>query len=316
MRNAVFFVFLTLLLISANSYSQCDFNPTIVNPRISGSSLVLCNNDSQLLTTQSYDSYQWYKQQWSLTFPNPNPWLAVMGGTTQNITVTNADNLYNFKVLANQGGCSAFSPEILVDGFAYALPYIISEFIPGTFEQISSGEFRVCNGADVIFSQGFPALYEYHRWYKCMPSDPNNVSDPCVIQGVTGDTYTTTESGEYFFYCCTGYCPNMCEWLGVSVHLYFGNYSFCAMDTENIERLDLSIYPNPVSQLLHINTHHFLDNYVDLAVYNLAGVQVLTFSGKITSNTYTFDISALRSGEYVIVAKTQNKVFRNPFIKN
>lgn len=309
----VLIFWMSSLFVTLNA--QCDFNPTILNARISGSSLVMCYEDSEIITTQSYESYQWYKQQWSVTTPNPNPWVAIIGANTQQITVTYDDLLYNFKVLATLEDCSEYSPEILIDGFAYALPYIISEFTPGTFEQISSNEYRICNGADVVFSQGFPALYDYHRWYKCIPADNSNINDPCVLQGINGDTFTATESGEYFFYCCTEYCPNMCQWLGVSIHLYFGDYGFCNLSNKSFEDVNFSLYPNPTSQLLHLNCEAFLNNYVDLTIYNLTGVKVWSFSGIISNDLYTINIDSLKFGEYIVVAKTSNKVFRNQFIK-
>ena len=83
-----------------SSYSQCPHNPTItpMNP-------ILCPNESDTLWTQSYDSYQWYKDG------------NLLPGETNQYLVVDATNygLSNITVEATDAGCSELSPSVIFD---------------------------------------------------------------------------------------------------------------------------------------------------------------------------------------------------------
>lgn len=299
------------LMNTFHSNAQCTFDPTIT-----GNALVCHEDDPVTLSTQAYDSYQWYRREWYWNTPNPNPWVLIPGATNQSYTTNGQpDFLYEFKVAATLGGCTEESPLVLIDGYAFGLPFMVSTFEPGTFEQIDGAEFNVCNGASVVFENGFTA-YGYHTWYKCLPSVlPPDPSDGCIIPGVNGLTYTATGDGYYGFYACTSYCPDLCEFLGEFgfIKLNFGNFSFCTMGVDDPQNdLNISVYPNPTTQILNLGRIPNIDK---------GDFSIVDVNGKILKQMNDFvlqtpiDVSDLATGTYLLVLKAEDKIFRNKFIK-
>jgi hypothetical protein len=68
---------------------------------------------------------------------------------------------------------------------------------------------------------------------------------------------------------------------------------------ENILAEDLSIFPNPVSDILYIDTRR---NINTLAVFNLLGEKIMEFRGSRNH----LDVHALKSGIYFIRIRTEN----------
>ncbi|ROI01347.1 MULTISPECIES: T9SS type A sorting domain-containing protein [unclassified Chryseobacterium] len=318
--NLIFFA--VGLFSFLNIKAQC--NPTITSPRLGvvyQDKVLFCDTENEVLSTQTYGSYQWYKQQWTWQTPNTNPWVAIPGATSQQLTINGDDDqLYYFKVAVTQGDCTGESPAIMADGFVYGLPSMISTFTPGTYEQIGPGEVNVCTGASVKFDNTFPAVYGIHTWFKCFPSNiPPSANDPCIISGATGDSYTATESGEYGFYACTEYCPDQCKFLGTNsfVKLNFGSWSFCQnLGTGEVKTKEdhLKVYPNPTVQFLYIGKES--DKvYKEVSIIDMSGRLIL----KKNDHKYNqaIDVSNLSPGNYMIISKTSdgNHEFKNKFIK-
>ncbi|MDH6251707.1 hypothetical protein M2347_001434 [Chryseobacterium sp. H1D6B] len=314
----VFYLFLNTLNISA----QCTFTPTITSPRLGvqfSGSVVFCNTESETLSTQVYDTYQWYKQEWDWQTPNNNPWVPIPGANSQDLTINGSSDMLNyFKVEVTLNGCTAESQKILADGFAYGLPAMIATFIPGTYQQVGDTEYNICEGATVQFQNIFPVLYENHTWYKCDPGTiPPVAGDPCIIAGVTGPQYTATGSGNYGFYACTKYCPDQCEFLGLNnfVKLNFGNWGFCTLGTGETKpkKNDLTVYPNPAAQFLYVGRES--DKiYKEISIVDISGKLVLQKSNHKYNEA--IDVSRLTPGTYIITSKSSDgKLFNNKFIK-
>lgn len=312
------FLFLSIFMLHA----QCS--PTITSPRLGvkfQDKMLFCNpTDSEILSTQSFGTYQWYRQEWTSQNPNPNPWVAISGATSQTLTIDGtADFMYYFKVAVSLNDCTAESPAILADGFAYGLPAMSINLTPGTYEQIDDSEYNICAGTPVKFENIYPVLYDVHTWYKCLPSStPPVPGDPCILTGVTGPSYTATKSGTYGFYACTEYCPNQCEYLGDQyfVKLNFGNWAFCnTLGTGEIKpkQNSIKVYPNPTSQLLFIGKDE--DKiYAEVSIIDVSGKLVM----KKTNHQYKqpIDVSNLIPGNYIIISKnSEGVVYRNKFIK-
>ncbi|WP_419869247.1 T9SS type A sorting domain-containing protein [Chryseobacterium sp. CT-SW4] len=322
MKTKLILLAFCLLFSVMNIKAQCSFTPTITSPRLGAQfpdKVVFCNVETETLSTQAYDSYQWYKQEWTWQSPNPNPWIAIPGATSQNLTINGTDDmLYYFKVEVTSNNCTAESQVIMADGFAYALPAMVANFTPGTYEQIGAGEYNVCSGASVVFENMFPDLYGIHTWYQCTPANIPPVSgDPCIIPGATGDSYTAAASGEYGFYACTEYCPDQCEFLGLGgfVKLNFGSFGFCNLTTGEVNPNDndLSVYPNPTAQFIYIGKESD-KRYKVVSVIDASGKLVL----QIRDHQYNqpIDVSGLNPGVYFIISKnSQGKMYRNKFIK-
>lgn len=302
-----------------NARAQC--NPTITSPRLGvkfPDKIVFCNTETEVLSTQAFGSYQWYKQAWTWQTPNTNPWVPVPGATSQTLTINgNDDQLYYFKVQVTEGDCSAESPVVMADGFAYGLPAMMTTFTPGTFTQVGEGEYNICNGASVKFDDIYPDLYGKHVWYRCIPTSAPPGGDPCIISGVMGDSYTAAEPGVYGFYACTEYCPDQCEFLGTGnfVKLNFGDWEFCNLATDEVKAKSnsLKVYPNPTAQFLYIGKESD-KTYKEISIIDMSGKIALK------KNSHHFnepvDVSSLIPGNYIIISKdSEGNTYRNKFIK-
>src|SRR5258706_14061592 len=89
--------------------AQCSFTATITP-----SSPILCPEGTDTLSTQVYDSYQWYKNG-----------HAIAGATNRTYIVGQDDILYAFKVAATKDGCTDTSKRVIVDGYVFNPPIII-----------------------------------------------------------------------------------------------------------------------------------------------------------------------------------------------
>ena len=101
--------FLTLATIGLNAglWAQCAFTPTITPV-----DLILRPGESALLSTQEYDSYQWFRDEQPVDGVT-QPTLAVDYFT---------DSGYCLTVLAEQDACSELSTPVLVQGWVFLLP--------------------------------------------------------------------------------------------------------------------------------------------------------------------------------------------------
>lgn len=188
-------VLLSLVLIAANcfSFGQCLHDPTITPDAV-----ILCPNESIVLTTQTADSYQWLKD----GTPVPN-------ATEQTLTVNyENDGGSQFTVIATVDGCSEPSPPVLVDGWAFLFPYVIHEgdepaFIGG------SGESYYCPEAFIQLTLG--SVTENIQW--TFNGDP--------IPGANETVLFPTETGYYSASGAPGVCPDFIMNLGVEIGIFF-----------------------------------------------------------------------------------------------
>lgn len=314
-------IFLAVVLFSfLNIKAQC--NPTITSPRLGlkiAGSILFCDGENEVLSTQAFGSYQWYKQEWTWQTPNNNPWVAIPGATSQQLTINGGDQLNYFKVAVVEGDCIAESPAVFADGFVYGLPAMMSTFTPGTYEETDTGPINVCNGASVQFDDIFPVVYAKHLWFRCVPgSNPPSPNDACIIPGVQGDTYVATQNGKYGFYACTEYCPEQCHMLDpvTFVELNFGNWEFCSnLGTGEVKAKNnnLKVYPNPTAQFLYIGKESD-KNYKEITIIDMSGKLIM----KKNDHKYkqAIDVSHLVPGNYIIVSKSDDGTeYKNRFIK-
>lgn len=315
-------IFLTFLLFGLLSIkAQC--NPTITSPRLglrTPNTILFCSDENEILSTQAFGSYQWYKQEWTWQTPNNNPWVAIPGATSQQLTLNGYnDQLFYYKVEVTQGDCTAESQTVFADGYMYGLPAMMSTYTPGTYQEVDMGVVNVCKGASVKFDNVFPVVYEHHTWFKCVPTTSVPFTgDPCVVSGVTGDTLIATESGKYGFYACTEYCPSQCELLDPFsfVQLNFGEWDFCGeLGTGETKLKDnnLKVYPNPTAQLLYIGKE--ADKaYTKVTIFDMSGKLVMQKNDH--KYNQPIDVSGLTAGNYIIVSVAVNGTeYKNRFIK-
>jgi hypothetical protein len=188
-------IFHTLLvaLTLHTASSQCPFDPTITPD-----DLILCPSEEAVLTTQVYDAYQWVKDGNQIT-----------GATAQTLPVEQyADAGSSFRVAATLEGCTELSPPVLVDGWVFLLPYVITNVEPLYIG--STGVAYYCEDDTASLSLGMPYT-ENIQW-------TNNGVD---IPGATDDTLFITATGSYSVSGAPELCPDYMQHLGLSVDLQF-----------------------------------------------------------------------------------------------
>lgn len=184
---------LPALLLSFSASAQCAFDPTITPTGI-----ILCPNETDTLWTQQYDSYQWYR--------GAN---AIPGATNQYYVVDYFNDAgYNFRVEATLNSCTEISPPVLVDGWAFLPPFVMTAGDPGIIDQ--QGVQRNCPGDTVLLILMQPYTQSI-QW-----TDNGN-----PIPGATDDTLVVTQPGIYSVSGAPAVCPAYQQQLGVNIPIGF-----------------------------------------------------------------------------------------------
>ena len=83
-------------------------------------------------------------------------------------------------------------------------------------------------------------------------------------------------------------------------------------DINKLNKTALTLYPNPVSNLLNVTLPSTVSGKVDVDVYTVAGEKVLNKTD--TGNKLQIPVSTLSSGWYQIVVATENGIFTGQFL--
>ena len=179
----LFILLLSIIAINISGYSQCVFDPTITGDTL------LCPNDSGSISTQVYDSYQWYKR------PFSGSYQLIPGATNQSLSIDAANDAgFYFRVEATLDTCTEFSPEVLIDSWVFLLPYTIIE---GDYTIGPNGELILCQGDTILLLSSMP--YDTNlQWY--------DNSNP--ITGANNDTLIVTAAGSYTWSGAPSICPD------------------------------------------------------------------------------------------------------------
>jgi hypothetical protein len=174
--------------------AQCSFTPTI-----SPVDLILCPFTTATLTTQEYDSYQWYKQG-----------VPIAGATGQTLTVSfQSDAGYRFRVEGTLNGCTTISDQVLVDGWAFPTMMV---FTGGDAPQAieNGGTMRYCTGDTATLTLNAPYTASI-TWFR----------DGLPMPGENAPTLVVSGSGSYTAHAAPGLCPDVVFSLDVSVTMVF-----------------------------------------------------------------------------------------------
>lgn len=184
-----------LLVISFGAKAQCDLKP-VITPE----SPVLCPGAKDTLsTTEAFDSYQWFK--------NNQP---ISGATDRFYEVDQyADAGAFFKVAVTKNGCADTSRRVLVDGYVFLLPYVITTGDPGIYNPYKDVTVQ-CPGDKVVMTMGLPYT-ENLQWY--------NLGKP--IKGATEQKYTVTEKGSYTVCGSPAVCPSYTDCQSIPMNFTF-----------------------------------------------------------------------------------------------
>jgi hypothetical protein len=169
-----------------------------LNPTISGDD-ILCPEGEGLLTTQSYDNYQWYVRHYGTTTP-----ILIPGATQQTLEIDYFEYAASYlSVQVWQNGQTATSDEYFVDGWAFSPPVVFSD---GEFEIGPDGEIIICPGDTVFLELNVPYTVNI-TWYQ----------DGEVLQGETGQQLVVTVPGEYYVTGAPAQCPDFISGPGLTI---------------------------------------------------------------------------------------------------
>ncbi len=226
MKFSSIFSIISCWVLAIAAQAQCSFSPTVT-----GDSL-LCPFDTTVFTTQEYDSYQWYRR----VYPDGSPEL-IPGATEQALTLTDADLLYYYWVEATDAGCTEASPEVLLDGYAFLLPFVSHT---GEYEFDPNLEaFKICAGDTMFLHFSYPASI---TWFK----------NGAPIPGETSTTLAITESGAYTVEGAPGLCPDFILSLGIVLDVVVVNCTSPVTPEPVLSQI--SIYPNPANGWLTVES--------------------------------------------------------------
>lgn len=199
-------------LISALQHASGQPNPTIINGNV-----ILCPGEQETLMTQVYDSYQWYKDG-----------AIIQGAVFQTHVVTYYNDAgSSFSVFVTQGGQSAMSPSIIVDGYMF-LPLTVSNYGQGFW--FTGNGWEMCEYHELYFEVMMPYNTNI-QWYK------NGIP----IFGANSTVYSVQQTGVYTVSAAPQICPNYIQYsldLPVVVHT-----PPTPVITQSADTLITSVYP-------------------------------------------------------------------------
>jgi hypothetical protein len=174
--------------------AQCDFTPKVVQ-----STPALCpNGKDTILVTDSYDSYQWYKNG------------RLIPGATKRFYVAHQfqDAESFFKVEVTKNGCTTFSNKVFVDQYAFLPPYFIETGDIGVYNPYLDALVE-CPRDTLTLVLGTYILNV--QWY-------NNFKP---IPGATTDTFVVTSNGSYTACGSPVTCPSFVDCQALPVNVIF-----------------------------------------------------------------------------------------------
>ncbi len=268
--------------------AQCDHNPTIEGD------FILCPSEINQISTQKYDSYQWFKKSF-----NGTDWELIPGETSQFLDVVQGvDDLFYFKVDATLNGCTESTPEVLIDSWVFA-GMVVESTGNYTFEE---GFFNVCLGESITFTVLMPYNTNM-QWYK----------DGVSIPGENGVSLTLSEIDESGFYFVEGApeeCPEYITNPGVSLPVLIRD---CTLSTnDNFLSSQVKLYPNPVKELIIIDNH--TRHIIEFHVYDISGKILLIRT--LREGINQLDLSHFDNGIYFSKISCNNNSFSKIIIKN
>jgi hypothetical protein len=263
-RSTTFYLSFFLTIFTLSSYAQ---NPTIIGNSI------LCPDDSAVLTTQPYDTYQWFQRYFGSSTITP---IAVATGQTLTVDYNNYAASY-VSVEVTLGTNDWVSPEFFIDGYAFAGMTVMST---GNYTTGTNGEFVICQGDTMYFELMMPYNTNI-TWYR----------DGNPIAGATGIILTVTEPGNYFVTGAPADCPNFISNPGVTLEVID-----CVNGIDDPAlSLPVKTYPNPATNIISISNLKANTSYVLL---NSLGQRIR--EGITTSAEIKMNVSDLTDGVYFL----------------
>lgn len=86
-------------------------------------------------------------------------------------------------------------------------------------------------------------------------------------------------------------------------------------DKAKKKNFKLEVFPNPAEDVINVELPYFVDDYLEIKIYNSMGKMVYSKSGFSTGTTYEINISDLPSGIYIVKAGKFNTWKSAKFIR-
>jgi len=175
--------------------------------------------------------------------------------------------------------------------------------------------FKTNNGGDT-----WESIYEFSSAYHSLVCFISENEGWVTISNVVYHTFdggTTWDNGQWL----GGYLKNFfflnneLGWVCGDGGLV-ANYDITVGQNEIIHETDrISLFPNPSNREIMVTTQNIAENIEGIKVFNLKGQQVLNFTDLHQSNTFSFNISGLSKGVYIVHITTTNRQNLIKFIK-
>lgn len=279
-------LFSMLFFLFQNASGQCELNPTI-----SGDTL-LCPGENGILQTQVYDSYQWYKRYFL-----DDTLELIPGATEQTLTITENDIPYYFAVEVSEDTCTESSPEVLVDGLVFLLPFVehTGEY---TLDPVTES-FVVCEGDTMFLTLQSP--YDTNiTWY-------NNGSP---IPNETSNTLAVTSEGAYTVEGAPSICPNFIQSLGLVIDVTTEDCSTATKPEPGI--FGIKIFPNPVNSFINVELEK--GQYpIQMSIHDTTGRELEVW--KPNGSNGPFSLERIQPGMYFLKIWDGKQIYFHKLIK-
>ena len=301
MKTLLFFMF-----ISGTSFmqAQCSFTPEISPAPGEWGVIMMCppEDNTMILSTMDGDAFQWYIK----PMFGGGDWTAIAGATDRELEIDYYNYVVNdVKVAVTLEDCTEESEPVGIDGWAFLLPSLMTEFQNEQYQQIGDGEYNICPSNTVTFTINQPYT-ENINWFE----------SGVLMDGFNETTLSVQESGLYSFDGCTDVCPDYCAvnsgYAVPPVQLNFGEWDFCEdLETNDLNRLGkFNAYPNPAQKFIQFHLNG--EEKMNLTIFNVAGQTV----DKIPNyeSDALLNIANLPSGKYFVIAEGENVKFHTSFL--
>jgi len=151
--------------------------------------------------------------------------------------------------------------------------------------------------------------------------EPVEVSDTFYIgwmkvvddmMNVGMDINSTNE--QYKYYTSNGYWRQSSQSGVLMIRPIFGNVNLVKNNELITDEVKFKIYPNPAQNYINIQFDENEYAQKDIRIIDMSGRIIKT--AELYSDMETIDISEIQKGLYILEIRTQNKVYRQKFVKN
>jgi hypothetical protein len=134
------------------------------------------------------------------------------------------------------------------------------------------------------------------QWYRCDLKSP--------IEGATGPIYTVTESGLYALQLTNGECVDLSECVEIII---------TSVDEHQLSE-SITVYPNPASNMLHIDLSKLNEQPESIALYNVFG-QMIWQEKNISNQRISIPVEMLANGSYILQITCEDFSIRKQWVK-